>query len=128
VAEALPFLSRRFDYAVMVTTICFLDNIVQSLIEANRILKPGGRFITGFIDRNSPLGKTYQKQKHKNVFYREATFLSVDQVISFLSKARFSNPDFIQTLFHPLDGMTGIEPLKDGYGEGSFVVITAEKS
>jgi len=128
VAEALPFVSNGFDYAVIVTTICFLDNIVLSLMETNRILRPGGRLVIGFIDRNSPLGKTYQKNKNKNVFYREATFLSVDQVISYLLRARFSNPYFAQTLFHPLSDMNTIELTKNGYGKGSFVVIRAEKS
>ena len=48
-AEKLPFGDSRFDYLLMVTTICFLDDILGSLKEAYRVIKPGGFIIIGFI-------------------------------------------------------------------------------
>jgi len=128
VAEMLPFQNDRFDYALMVTTICFLDNIEASMKEAFRILKPGGSLIIGFVDRNSPLGMIYQKQKAENVFYRDAIFLTTVEIISYLNKARFTGFIFAQTIFHHLNDVKTIEPVKQGYGEGSFVVIKAEKN
>jgi len=127
VAEALPFKDHTFDFAMMVTTICFLNDIVTSFKEAHRILASGGRLIVGFIDRGSRLGLKYQKEKTENVFYKDANFYSVDEVVSNLSKAGFSKFVFAQTIFKNLGEITETEPAREGFGEGSFVVVSAEK-
>jgi ubiquinone/menaquinone biosynthesis C-methylase UbiE len=127
VAESLPFDDSRFDFALMITTICFLDSIETGFKEANRILKPGGCLIIGLIDKNSPVGKLYQQHKKNNVFYRIATFYSVDEVLCYLNEAGFKDFNFIQTIFHNLEEIKDVEPIKQGYGEGSFVVVKATK-
>lgn len=127
VAEALPFDDSRFDFALMVTTICFLDNIETALKEAYRILKPGGCLIIGLIEKNSPVGKLYEQQKRDNVFYKVAVFYSVDEILSYLKETGFKDFNFIQTIFHNLEEIKDIEPVKAGYGEGSFVGIKAMK-
>lgn len=127
VAEALPFGDATFDFALMVTTICFVDDLEASFKEARRILKPGGSLIIGFIDRNSPVGELYQKYKQDSVFYRVATFYSVEEVVSVLQKAGFKDLTFSQTIFQGSADMDRVEPVKPGYGEGSFVVVRAEK-
>jgi len=127
VAEALPFEDCLFDFALMVTTICFVDDIEASFKEAFRVIKPAGFLINGFVDRNSSLGKFYQKHRAKNVFYKIATFYSVDEVIPYLKKAGFRNLTFAQTIFHNLDEIKEVEPVKEGYGEGSFVVVSGMK-
>jgi ubiquinone/menaquinone biosynthesis C-methylase UbiE len=63
-AEALPYDNNSIDYALMVTTICFVDDPVKSLQEAARVLRKGGSLVIGFVDKNSPLGEKYQQ--HKN--------------------------------------------------------------
>lgn len=127
VAENLPFDYSSFDFALMVTTICFLDDVKMALEEAYRIIKPGGAMIIGFIDKVSPLGKFYQERKNQSVFYNAATFYSVDEVISYLRKAGFMDFSFTQTIFHDLSEIKSVEPIKEGYGEGSFVVVRGDK-
>ena len=127
VAENLPFNDAQLDFALMITTVCFLDDVETAFGEAYRVLKPDGCLIIGFIDKDSPLGKLYQRRKEDSLFYRVATFYSVNEVILFLKKAGFKNFNFTQTIFHNLAEIRNVEPLKEGYGEGSFVVIKATK-
>ena len=127
VAENLPFKSSQFDFVLMVTTICFVDDINKSFHEVYRILKQGGLFIIGFIDRESPIGKIYQQHKEESLFYNIATFYTVRELISHLENADFKNFNFFQTIFHNLSEIENIEPIKEGYSEGSFVVIKAIK-
>jgi ubiquinone/menaquinone biosynthesis C-methylase UbiE len=127
VAESLPYEDSRFDFALMVTTICFLDDTEAALREAYRVIKQGGSIISGFVDRESALGKQYLEHREESLFYRIATFYSVDEVVSFLEKAGFRDFRFKQTVFHALHEVQAVEPVKEGYGEGSFVVVRARK-
>ena len=127
VAEDLPFDDGRFDFALMVTAICFLNDVKAALREAYRILKPGGALVIGFVDRTSPVGKKYERYKAENKFYREASFYSADEVVSLMTDAGFENFAFTQTIFRDLKDVDNTEVVKDGCGEGSFVVIRGEK-
>ncbi len=125
VAEALPLESESVDYLLFVTTLCFVESIEQALQEVHRVLKPGGSLIIGMIDRSSPLGVKYEQQKGESSFYRDATLLSVDEVTKPLQQAGFSNFQFRQTLSPK--GQPINTPITEGYGEGSFIAIRAEK-
>lgn len=127
VAERLPYPDNLFDYALMITTICFLDDISKAFNEVYRILKHNGFFIIGFIDKGSPIGKIYQENKANNPFYKNANFYSVNEVLYYLTNSEFKNFSFRQTIFNPLEKIKGIEPIEKGYGRGSFVVIKANK-
>lgn len=123
-AEILPFPDAYFDYAVMVTTICFVDDLGVALRETARVLIPGGHLIVGFIDRNSPLGRKYATRKDSDVFYRNAKFYSPEEVCSQLEQSGFHDLIASQTVFEHPDEMS---PVKPGYGEGSFVVLKAAR-
>jgi len=127
VAEHMPFADGEFDHALMVTTVCFLDDMDMAFHEVRRILKPGGSFVIGFVDRESPLGMAYQDRKDKSAFYQNARFYAVDEVISQLLKSGFCELELRQTLFRPLAELSEVEPVKEGHGEGSFVVVRGEK-
>ena len=123
--ENLPFADARFDFVLMVTTICFLDDATRSFQEVRRVLKSGGVFVVGFVDRDSPLGRRYLKHKEENPFYREATFYSARQVLSLLKRGGFACPQVIQTVFGELGCIDTVQDLKYGCGEGGFVVVRA---
>jgi SAM-dependent methyltransferase len=125
VAEALPLPSASFDYALLVTTICFVDDITASFREAARVLKPNGSIIIGFVDRDSPLGKTYETHKAGSVFYREATFYATCEVFAHLDNAGFAGAEAVQTVFGPLQGIRRVQRCRPGFGAGGFVVIHA---
>jgi len=127
VAEELPFENSQFELVLMVTTICFVDNLNLAFREAYRILKFGGYLIIGFVDKDSSLGKLYQQHKENSLFYKIATFYSTKEVVYNLSKVGFKEFDFRQTIFHVLNEIKDVEPAKEDYGEGSFVVIRARK-
>ena len=127
IAEELPFKDSQFELALMVTSICFVDNLDLAFREIYRILKPGGYLIIGFVDKDSSLGKLYQQHKENSLFYKIATFYSTKEVVYNLNKVGFKEFYFRQTIFHSLNEVKNVEPVKENYGQGSFVVIRARK-
>jgi ubiquinone/menaquinone biosynthesis C-methylase UbiE len=123
--DTLPFHDGYFDFMLMVTTICFLDNPEEVLLECRRVVKPYGAVVIGFVDSESPLGKSYQNRAARSVFYREAKFYSVQQVNTMLDDAGFRVDAVRQTLFGKLKAIAGMQPSREGWGQGAFVVVRA---
>ena len=125
VAEDLPIESASFDFALLVTTVCFLNDIPRAFSEIHRILKPQGEIILAIIDKNSDLGKKYETRKANNIFYKDAHFHSTEEITELVTQAGFGKHEYWQTLFSNNDDK--IEQPKAGFGEGGFVVIKAQK-
>jgi SAM-dependent methyltransferase len=126
-AESLPVEDSLYDYALFVTTVCFLDTPETAFREVYRILKAGGLIIVGLIDRDSKLGKKYEERKSGSRFYKDANFRPVKEIQNDLKKVGFSNIEYVQAIL-PGDIEGKYEPeVKQGYGEGSFVVLRAQK-
>ncbi|MCX2720766.1 class I SAM-dependent methyltransferase [Lentiprolixibacter aurantiacus] len=123
-AEQLPYADMQFDFVLFVT-ICYLDNLKLALREANRVLKRDGSIIIGFLDKEMPVAQNYLEKKHRSTFYRDASFYTVKRVESLLKETGFSKPEFNQTLFGELDDIVDAQYPKEGFGEGSFVVVKA---
>ncbi len=121
VAEELPYRTDQFDFVLMVTTICFVDDVEQSFREALRVLKPGGFILVAYVDKASQLGQQYLVNRHKSKFYQQATFFSTPEVLDHLKVAGFHSPEVKQTLITSSTDQTVL----DGYGEGGFVAIKA---
>jgi SAM-dependent methyltransferase len=128
IAEALPIREESLDWALMVTTICMLDSVPLAFREVHRVLRPAGSLIVGFLDGLSPLGKLYERHKQESRFYQTAQFFSVPEVMAFLAEADFTITDIGQTMFQLPEMITAVEPVKPGWGEGSFVVIKGVKN
>ncbi len=127
IAEGLPYSDNSFDFALMVTTICFVDDIVRSFLEAHRILCDNGKLIIGFVDKDSPIGKIYQQCKEESIFYKDARFYGTEELYSILKDTGFEIEGTRQTVFGNLEELDRVQENLSGYGEGSFVVIIARK-
>jgi SAM-dependent methyltransferase len=125
VAEALPFADGSFDTALIVTTICFVDDVPATLTEANRVLGSDGKLVIGYVDRDSQVGRMYQEHKAENPFYRDAVFVSTEELLSALEDAGFTDLQFVQTIFSWPGDLEGPDEIREGYGEGSFVGVAA---
>ncbi len=127
-AEALPFPDGSFDYALVVTTICFVRSPERMLAEARRVLRLDGKLVIGFINRQSEIGRGYLEHQSKSVFYREAMFYSASEVGELLDAQGFKARTWGQTLFRPLAEITEVEPVRPGTDEGAFVVVLADRT
>lgn len=123
-AEDLPYSSESFDYVLMTTTLCFLDDIDQAFAEVNRILQPNGYFTVAFIDKNSELGRKYLNRKD-HTFYSNATLCEPEKVIAKLKNTGFYVLETHQTLLSVKE--CSFKCLL-GHGDGAFVVINSKKS
>lgn len=128
VGEALPYKNESFDLALIVTTLCFFNDINVSFREAHRVLQTNGCIIIGLVDKDSKLGRIYQENKEGNPFYSSAKFFRATEVCELLRNSGFVDPSFAQTVFNTnLDQIMKEEPVKSGFGEGAFVVIKMKK-
>jgi ubiquinone/menaquinone biosynthesis C-methylase UbiE len=127
VAEALPFPPASFDLVAIITALCFFRDPLAALAEATRVLTPAGRLLIGMIDKDSPLGRFYEAQRHQSRFYRDARFYGVREVLTWLRKLGYRDERLGQTIFQGLADITAIEPVREGFGAGGFVVISAGK-
>jgi ubiquinone/menaquinone biosynthesis C-methylase UbiE len=127
-AENLPFDDNTFDFILMVTTLCFLEYPLQALREISRILRPAGKIIIGMLDKDSPIGRSYESKKKSSKFYQHAHFHTVVQVVEWLKISGFNHMHVLQTIFKKPDEITALEPVREGHGEGLFVVLSAEKT
>ncbi|MEA1897161.1 MAG: class I SAM-dependent methyltransferase [Bacteroidota bacterium] len=127
VAEKLPYADKSKDVALMVTTICFVDDIFKSFQEVYRVLKDDGHFIIGFVDKNSPVGKFYLEHKDESVFYKDAIFFGTEELYEILKKTGFIINNTYQTIFGKIEKINEVQNVMVGYGTGSFIVVKAKK-
>lgn len=127
VAENLPVSDQSYDFAIFITSTCFLDNPVEAYREAYRVLKSEGSILVAFLEKDSHLGKIYEEHKQDSPFYCDATFYNYAQIASFLEKAGFTKLRSMQTILPEKDAQNAADILS-GHDKGAFVVIRAEKS
>ena len=124
VAEDLPFSDASFDLVLIVTTICFMDDVDRALKEAHRVLSAGGHIVVGFLDRETELGRRYEARKSDSEFYSQARFYSSAEVLDALERAGFGELASAQTVFNSAtDSQEGPPRVESGHGAGLFVVV-----
>lgn len=124
-AENLPILPDIYDYALMVFTLCFLDNIDLAFRNIYTIIKPSGYFILGMFDKDSPPGQLMMQKKASSDFYKLSNFISVDETIKRLALARFKVESIHQTIFDMKSNT--FQKSKPGYGEGLMTILKCKK-
>jgi ubiquinone/menaquinone biosynthesis C-methylase UbiE len=87
--EHLPYHAGSFDYVLMMTVICFLEDVTAVFHEANRVLRPGGVLVVGFIEEGGEIQRIYHHEPTKGRFLRFATFRTAGDVDMFFRDAGF---------------------------------------
>lgn len=123
VAETLPFEDARFDYAAMITTVCFLENPTRAFAEVHRILRPGGVFVLGILSALSALGQRYASHAAENAYFRHARLYTPEEIFALLAKSGFESTGSWQTL--STADPDNFEAPSPGHDRGGFVVIRA---
>jgi SAM-dependent methyltransferase len=108
IAEQIPFCSEACDFALMMTSLCFIQDPAQACQETFRILKKGGKVMVGLLERGGEIVTTYTLAPDKGRFLRHARFRTADEITALLGYA----------------GFYGIEVLHRSRG---FSVMVAEK-
>lgn len=87
--EQLPYRAGTFDSVLMMTVICFIDDLPAAFREALRVLVPGGELIVGFIEKDGEIARQYREEKTKGRFLRLARFRTVDETARMIEGAGF---------------------------------------
>lgn len=112
--ESLPIRSECLDYVLLVFTICFLGDPVQSFREMGRALKERGSLILSFIPRDSSWGKLYEEKKAQDhPLYRYARFYTLEEVRRMLHRSGFRVTGGRATLRQPPLAVKEVEDPSD---------------
>jgi SAM-dependent methyltransferase len=125
--QRLPFRNETFDFALLVTVICFVPDALNLLLEAKRILKISGSVVIAFIDSDSVLGKK-KRLDGNSKFLRNAVFKNPAQIKELLHGAGFSHMIFSQVMSGSDLNKAQNPRIRSGSGLGSFVIAKATKN
>ncbi|SNZ11131.1 class I SAM-dependent methyltransferase [Hydrogenobacter hydrogenophilus] len=130
-AEDLPFKEGIFDGVLIVVSLCFFEDPVASLKEANRVLKAEGSLLLGLVLSESPWAEFYRdKAKKGHPIYSSAKFYTYSQIITFLENAGFGSDRVFTTLFEEPQDEKPIKTkeIREGFWkEGGFFCISSKK-
>lgn len=88
VGEFLPYRDGTFDGILMMTSICFMNDVARSFHEAFRVLKTGGMLVVAFLEKDGEVARWEEGSGGR--FFRYARFFSVTEVTAALAGAGFS--------------------------------------
>ncbi len=83
--EALPFPEAGFDVVLLFTTLEFVEEVGRVLLEARRVLRPGGALLVGILEALSPWAALYRRLGEKGVLpWAAARFLTREDLKALL--------------------------------------------
>jgi SAM-dependent methyltransferase len=124
VGEALPFRNGAFGAAFLIATVCFADDPVGILLEAQRIVEEGGAIVLGIVPAGSPWGRFYmEKGRAGHAFYSQARFFGLDELEELAGAAGLRFERCMSTLFQsPGPGPFEVEAPREGrHDDAGFV-------
>lgn len=115
-AEALPFSDATFGAVLFVAALCFIADPLAALVEARRVLAPGGRLLLGLILAEGPWGRRYQELAQAgDPFYRRAHFFAREELASVLATAGLRVVRTRSALFGSPDAEAVPAAAREGY-------------
>ncbi len=128
--ENLPFRDNSFGAVFLLFTLCFVEDQERVFSNVERVLRPGGGFIVGIINRESPWGQIYLKKKAENhPIYKYARFYSIDEVLIMMKNSGMTVEAYSSTLCQPPPGRLYKEVAHNKLVEGAgFVCIFVKKN
>ncbi len=127
--EELVFRAGSLGTVFLLTTWEFLSDPARVLAECRRVLRPGGRLVNAYLDRDGRWGASYvAKARAGHPLFSHARFDGYGTVRRLTEAAGFVVIRTVSTLFQGPGAVTGPEEPRDGFCPGaSFVVVVAEK-
>ena len=128
--ESLPFVDEVFGCILIVVTLCFLENPLDVLREAMRVLRKDGSIVIGLVPKDSPWGLFYEeKKKSGHPFYSTARFYTITDVKALLQKAGLKISRIRSTLLQrPSEPRKVEEPIEGYVEDAGFLCIEAKLS
>lgn len=141
-AEKIPYENETFKTVLLSTVLSYCDDPLKALQESYRILKKDGYIVVSFLSREGSYSMLYDlarlEQKFDPVrapehpyplkFIKGASWMSTENVKKMLTKTKFADLEFVQTLTkHPHYSNDEIEKPIPGYQKGDYIVIRARK-
>jgi len=126
--ENLPFEDETFGCILIIVTLCFVENPLDVLREAKRVLKKNGSIIIGLVPKNSPWGIFYEeKKKAGHPFYSSARFYTLKDIEVLLHLTGLKISRIRSTLLQRPDERRRIEEPVEGYvADAGFLCIEAK--
>lgn len=88
--EFLPYQAGTFNRVLMMTVICFLDDVARSFMEVFRVIQSGGMLVVAFMEKDGEVALRERARKPAGRFLQYAEFLTAEQVMTVLTNAGFS--------------------------------------
>lgn len=126
VAESLPFLEASFDTVLMITAVCFLEDMTAAFDEAYRVLRRDGVLVAGILDRDTEGGRAHERGSAGSRFFGAARLRSAREVICEMARRGFHELRSVQTLCGSSREAAG-DTVERGYGRGFFAVLRGRK-
>jgi len=127
--ENLPFQDETFGCILIVVTLCFVENPMEILREAERVLRKDGSIIIGMVPRDSPWGVFYEEKKRAgHPFYSSARFYTLEDVRELLQTAGLKISRIRSTLLQRPDEPRRFGESVEGYiNSAGFLCIEVKR-
>jgi len=141
-AENIPYPNESFNQVLLATVLSYVQDKVQTIREAYRVLKPGGEVIVSILPAEGSYTLLYSlsylrgrfdpeiapEYPYPLEFIRDADWTSTNRLIEMLEKVGFRKLKFVQTLTrHPKYATEEVEAPQSGYKKGDYVVVKGVK-